>query len=154
MTHDRHESHRPPSWTEWKGERGTRYWSYLLAPEWLLEWLVYWLKELALLEVLEYAGRLTPVLMVLITWFLEADERRQERHYRAWELINSARGSTGDGGRRSALQELNRDRVDLSGAPLNNAWLVALELPQGKLTDGQLRKANLRPCRPARGRSH
>ena len=34
-----------------------------------------------------------------IRWQLEADNRAKERHYRAWELINAARGSTGDGGR-------------------------------------------------------
>ena len=46
-----------------------------------------------------------------IKWQLEADDRDKERHYRAWELINAARGSTGDGGRRDALEDLNRDNI-------------------------------------------
>ena len=81
-----------------------------------MEWFVYRLRSLALFDLLELAGRCT-VLVVAIFWVLEADNRAKERHYRAWDLINSARGSTGDGGRRDALQDLNKDRVSLSGGP-------------------------------------
>lgn len=48
------------------------------------------------------------VIGAVLFWFSEAPDRTKERHYRAWELINSARGSTGDGGRIDALQDLNR----------------------------------------------
>jgi hypothetical protein len=82
-----------------------------------LEWLVYWCKDLAIFEVLEFAGRAS-VLIAVIWWFWEAGDREKQKHYRAWELINSARGSTGDGGRRDALQDLNEDHVSLAAAPL------------------------------------
>ena len=55
-----------------------------------MEWLVYRLRSLALFDLLELAGRCT-VLVAAIFWVLEADNRAKERHYRAWDLINSAR---------------------------------------------------------------
>ena len=66
--------------------------------------MVYRLRGLALFDLLELAGKLT-VLVAVVVWFLEADQRARqaeeaikERHYRAWELINAARGSTGEAG--------------------------------------------------------
>jgi hypothetical protein len=66
---------------------------------------------------------------------LEADDRTKERHYRAWELINAPRGSTGDGGRRDALQDLTKDRVSLAAAPLEQAHLPDIDL-QGAILPG------------------
>jgi hypothetical protein len=90
------------------------------------------------------AGRFT-ILIVAVTWFFEFDDRERARqdaikakHYRVWELINSARGSTGDGGRRDALQDLNEDRVSLALAPLASAFLHNV-----KLTNADLREAIL-----------
>jgi hypothetical protein len=83
---------------------------------------VYRLRSLAPFDLLELAGKCT-VLVVAIFWVLEADSRAKERHYRAWDLINAARGSSGDGGRKDALQDLNKDRVSLAAAPLEKAWL-------------------------------
>jgi hypothetical protein len=88
------ESPKPLSWSEWKARIGKRFWLYPLAIEWALEWLVYGLQHWALFDLLEIAGRLT-VLVAVVIWFLEADDRAKERHYRAWELINAARGSWG-----------------------------------------------------------
>jgi hypothetical protein len=94
----------PGTWVQWK-ERHPR-WRHLPGRiEWRLEWLVYWCRDLAIFEVLEFAGRLIAVVSVavaLIVWIWEAGDREKQKHYRAWELINSAQGSTGDGGRRDA----------------------------------------------------
>jgi hypothetical protein len=57
---------------------------------------------LAIFEGPKFTGRV-PVLVALIVWISEADDREKQKHYRAWELINSARGSNGDGGWRDAL---------------------------------------------------
>src|SRR5688572_22229404 len=81
--------------------------------------------------------------VAVILWFWEADDRKKQSHYRAWELINSARGSTGDGGRRDALQDLNEDNVDLSAAPLANAYLEKVELPGAVLYGADLSRADL-----------
>src|SRR3954451_11731828 len=99
------ERERPANWEDWKW---LHRWPRLTSIEWALEWLVYWCKGLAVFEVLEFAGRAS-VLVALIVWISEASDREKQKHYRAWELINSARGSTGDGGRRDALRDLNED---------------------------------------------
>ena len=78
--------------------------------EWALEWLNHGLHRWAFVEFLESAGKFT-VLVVAVFWVYECDDRTRERHYRAWDLINAARGSTGDGGRRDALQDLNRSYI-------------------------------------------
>jgi hypothetical protein len=106
-----------------------------------LEWFVYRLRSLALFDLLELTGKLT-IVVAIVVWFLEADQRARQaeeaikaRHYRAWELINAARGSTGDGGRRDALQDLTKDRVSLAAAPLEQAHLPDIDL-QGAILPG------------------
>ena len=145
---------KPLTWHAWKVQNGSKrwYWRLPLAIEWGLEWFVYRLRSLALFDLLELAGRCT-VLVVAIFWVLEADNRAKERHYRAWDLINSARGSTGDGGRINALQDLNKDRVSLAAAPLEQAYLAGVDLQgatleyanlQGVQALANLQDANLR----------
>ncbi len=107
------ERERPPSWKAWRAAH-TSYWRYLLAVEWCLEWIAYWLGRWAFIEVLEYAGKFT-VLVVVILWVLAGDDRRKERHYRAWALIAAAAGNTGDLGRKAALKDLNNDGVNRAG---------------------------------------
>ena len=93
---------------------------------------VYWCRGLAIFEVLEFTGRIS-VLIALIVRISEAGDREKQKHYRAWELINSARGATGDGGRRDALRDLNEDYADLSAAPLAKAYLAGVQLPEAGL---------------------
>ena len=108
-----------------------------------------YLKQSPLIEFLGHAAKLTVVVAVIsgawtgIKWQLEADNRAKERHYRAWELINAARGSTGDGGRRDALQDLNKDGVSLTAAPLQQAWLSRVDLKGARLEDANLQGAFL-----------
>jgi hypothetical protein len=135
----------PGTWVQWK-ERHPR-WRHLPGRiEWRLEWLVYWCRDLAIFEVLEFAGRLIAVVSVavaLIVWIWEAGDREKQKHYRAWELINSARGSTGDGGRRDALQDLNEDGEPLAAAPLAKAYLAEVQLSNAKLDQADLSETNL-----------
>jgi hypothetical protein len=121
----------------------------VLWPEWAAEWVVHWSRSWDFVKVLELAGRFT-ILIVAVTWFFEFDDREKARqdaikakHYRAWELINSARGSTGDGGRRYALQDLNDDNVSLVAAPLSQAYLRGVKLPGATLSEAVLVEANL-----------
>ena len=132
-------------WRVWKVQNRSKrwYWRYPLAAEWGMEWFVYRLRSLALFDLLELAGRCT-VLVAAVLWFLEAGDRAKERHYRAWDLINSARGSTGDGGRRDALQDLNKDGVSLNGAPLERAYLVGVDLKGANLGGANLQGNDLR----------
>lgn len=132
---------KPKAWKEFKRE-SNRFAQPVLAIEWGCEWLSYWLSRWALLEVLEYAGKLT-IVVALITYLLGgaerkrnaenqrqiAEDQRKARHYQAWQVINSAQGKPGDGGRALALRDLDRSgislwRVDLSHAVLDNLTLT------------------------------
>jgi len=132
---------RPASWSKWK-DQYPGWWRRPLAIEWALEWLHYWWSGLAFFKLLELAGRLT-ILVVLVAWFLEADSREKARHYRAWELISAAAGEPGDLGRILALQDLNNAGVSLAGVPLSRADLPDIKLPGANLRGADLRGANL-----------
>ncbi|GEM_PF-6596564 len=95
-----------------------------------------------LYSFLEIAAMLS-VPVVAVMWLLEASDRIKARHYRAWELINSARGSTGDGGRKAALQDLKEDGVRLSYAPLDKAYLAEIDLRGAHLWGAQLQEAQM-----------
>jgi hypothetical protein len=83
----------------------------------------------------------------MVMFVLEADDRAKERHYRAWELINSARGFPGDGGRRDTLRDLNEDGVDLPAAPLAKACLEEVELQGAHLLGASLSRSFLHRAR-------
>jgi hypothetical protein len=49
----------------------------------------------------DYASRLA-VLFGVASYFYEASDRAEQRHYQAWQLIDIAYSKSGDGGRRQA----------------------------------------------------
>jgi hypothetical protein len=97
---------------------------------------------LAVFQLLEYAGRLT-VLIAVVFYFVEAPEQRKQAHYEAWQLINSAQGQTGSGGRIEALQDLNNDHISLAGIAAPKAYLANISLPNADLTGADLTGADL-----------
>jgi uncharacterized protein YjbI with pentapeptide repeats len=97
----------------------------------------------ALLEVLEYLGTFS-VLIAVIFYFAESDKRTRMRHYTAWTVINTAQGKGGSGGRIEALEELNDDRVALTGLDASLAFLRGVRLPHAMLTRCSLEAADLR----------
>lgn len=75
---------------------------------------------------------------------IEAAERaRIDSNYQAWQVINSAQGKGGSGGRIEALADLLRNGVSLAGIRLDDAWLEDVQLPKAILFHGSLRNANL-----------
>jgi hypothetical protein len=108
----------------------------------MLEWVRDYLKSWAFFDILELLGRLSIVVAVTF-WFLERPERILEKHYRAWNVINSASGHEGDGGRKDALQELNEDKVDMTAAPLSKAYLSGVVLDGASLQQADFTDANL-----------
>lgn len=64
-------------------------------------------------------------------------------NYQAWQVVNSAQGKGGSGGRIDALQDLNRNAVSLAGVRLDGAWLTGVTLPEAQLSHASLREANL-----------
>lgn len=111
--------------------------------EWLWEWAAYGLSRWSFLEVLEYLGRLS-VLVGVIFYFSESGDRIKQRHYQAWQVINTAQGKGGSGGRIEALQELNADKIPLVGVDASTAFLQGIQLEHADLLRANLSVADLR----------
>jgi hypothetical protein len=133
---------RPPSWSQYKENRSALALLFL-ALEWLLEWSAYYLSRWALLEVLEYLSILS-VLFAVIFYFAESGDRQKQKHYQAWQVINTAQGKGGSGGRIEALQELNLDHVPLVGVNAAGAFLQGIQLRGANLFRADLEGADLR----------
>ncbi len=123
---------RPHSWRDYRRSIKRRWAIPLHLVEWIFDWTAYSLSQWAFLEVLEYLGALS-VLFGVIFYVSEAGDRRQQRHYQAWQVINTAQGKGGSGGRIEALQELNADGVPLVGVDVSESFLQGLRLERASL---------------------
>ncbi|MCC6243648.1 MAG: pentapeptide repeat-containing protein [Gemmatimonadaceae bacterium] len=72
-----------------------------------------------------------------------AERARVDSNYQAWQVINSAQGKGGSGGRVEALADLLRNGVSLAGVTLDDAWLEGVKLPHATLTHSSFRRAQL-----------
>jgi Pentapeptide repeats (8 copies) len=111
--------------------------------EWACRWLVYWLSGWAFLEVLEYVGTLS-IFFAVVSYFAESGDRIKQKHYQAWQVINTAQGKGGAGGRIDALEELNRDGVPLVGVDVSDSFLQGVELNRGSLARSNFSSADVR----------
>src|SRR4029077_16677279 len=100
--------------------------------EWIWEWVSFVLSRWAFVEVLEYLGSLS-VLVAVFFYFYESGDRVKLRHYQAWQVINTAQGKGGSGGRIEAMQELNHDGVPLVGVDVSGAFLQTIHLSNARL---------------------
>jgi uncharacterized protein YjbI with pentapeptide repeats len=115
----------------------------LWAFEWFWEWVAYILSNWSFLEVLEYLGSFS-ILIAVIFYFSESGDRLKQKHYQAWQVINTAQGKGGSGGRVEALQELNADGVPLVGVDVSGAFLQAIHLQGARLVRSNFSGADLR----------
>lgn len=136
-------SRRPAEWRVIKGEIRHSWMLPLRRFEWMFEWAAYGLSRWSFLEVLEYLGSLS-VLIGVIFYFSESGDRIKQRHYQAWQVINTAQGKGGSGGRIEALQELNDDKVPLVGVDASSAFLQNIHLEHADLLRADLSAADLR----------
>lgn len=130
----------------WKGRRQkvSHNWLVpLVALDWVWEWAAFALSNWAFLEVLEYLGTFS-VLVAVVFYFSESGDRVKLRHYQAWQVINTAQGKGGSGGRIEALQELNEDKVPLVGVNVSSAFLQGLHLTRANLLRCDFSSADLR----------
>ncbi len=133
---------RPAPWKVRK--KGAAQWLVpFIAIEWVSEWLAFVLSRWSLLEVLEYLSAFS-VLVAVIFYFSESGDRIKQRHYQAWQVINTAQGKGGSGGRIEALQELNADKVPLVGVDVSAAFLLGLDLHGANLMRSDFSSADLR----------
>jgi BTB/POZ domain-containing protein KCTD9 len=89
------------------------------------------------------SGVIVTVALARCRYVWEAPKREKLAHYQAWQMINSARGQAGSGGRIDALQDLNKDGVDLQGLDASGANLVDIKLQKAMLTKADLSKSEL-----------
>jgi uncharacterized protein YjbI with pentapeptide repeats len=134
---------RPVGWSEQKSRSPHRAMVPLLAFDWIWEWVAYVLSHWNFLEVLEYLGSFS-VLIAVIFYFKEAPDRVKQRHYQAWQVINTAQGKGGSGGRIEALQELNADGISLTGVDLSTAFLQGVQLRKARLSRANLNSVDAR----------
>jgi hypothetical protein len=153
----------PAEWAQFKAQARHRFLVPLYYASWAADWAAYKMAKWPLIELLEYLGSFS-ILFAVIFYFADAPNRLKQKHYQAWQVINTAQGKGGNGGRIDALQELNDDRVALIGVNVADAYLegVRLEKVRGRranfsgadlrhsrftqagLEDADLREANLR----------
>jgi len=136
---------RPDPWAGVKASISRRWLIPLALIEWWLSWIAYVLSNWAFLEVLEYAGTFS-ILVVVVLYFVERPDRIKQKHYQAWQVINTAQGKGGSGGRIEALEELNFDRVPLIGVDAQGAFLMGLRLDRAPLARANFASADLRDC--------
>jgi uncharacterized protein YjbI with pentapeptide repeats len=134
---------RPATWNDLTSQAKHPWMIPFLALEWLCEWVAFLLSNWRFLEVLEYLGSFS-VLVAVIFYFGESGNRIKQRHYQAWQVINTAQGKGGSGGRIEALQELNADKVPFVGVDVSSAFLQGLKLERANLLRADFSAADLR----------
>lgn len=137
---------RPESWPKRRAAVKLAWLVPLVAFEWAFEWLAYLLSRWSFLEVLEYLGSFS-ILVAVIFYFSESGDRLKQKHYQAWQVINTANGTGGSGGRIEALQELNVDGVPLVGVSVSGAFLQAINLSKARLHRSDFSSADARNSR-------
>src|SRR6266852_1627373 len=134
---------RPEPWSE-RRQRLKRSWTVpLWGFEWFSEWVAYVLSNWSFLEVLEYLSSFG-VLIAVIFYFSESGDRIKQKHYQAWQVINTAQGKGGNGGRIEALQELNTDGISLVGVDASGAFLQGIRLQRASLARSNFSAADMR----------
>lgn len=134
---------RPAPWPERRKQTRHAWILPFVALEWLWEWIAYALSNWTFLEVLDYLETFS-VLIAVIFYFSESGDRVKQRHYQAWQVVNTSQGKGGSGGRIEALQELNEDRVALVGVDVSGAFLQGVRLERAKLLRANFSSADVR----------
>jgi hypothetical protein len=115
----------------------------LVFVDWVIQWCAFCLSRWSLIELLEYAGRFS-ILIAVVFYFAESGQRAEMRHYQAWQVINTAQGKGGSGGRVEAMSELNDDHVPLVAVDVSGAVLLGVRLNHADLSRGQFVAADMR----------
>jgi hypothetical protein len=136
---------RPEPWSVRKQAIQRAWLIPLAAFEWFWEYLAFVLSNWSFLEVLEYLGSFG-VLIAVVFYFAESGDRLKQKHYQAWQVINTAQGKGGSGGRLEALQELNTDGIPLVGVDVSGAFLRGIHLEYAGLVRSNFNTADLRDC--------
>lgn len=109
------------------------------------------LRSLAILDIFDQLSRIS-IAVVAIMYVLDADDRRRDGIYKAWQVVNGAYTTKASAGRIEALEFLvknnvslgyiNLEGVNLRGAKLNGVDFSHASLGEADLSNAQLRGAN------------
>ncbi|NET39469.1 MAG: pentapeptide repeat-containing protein [Cyanothece sp. SIO1E1] len=83
------------------------------------------------------------VVAAVILYFKGAPDRKAQKHYEAWRVIDSAANISTSYARFRALQDLHQDGVSLQGLDAPGVNLSKIELPNANLSEANLPAANL-----------
>lgn len=142
MIEPRHRS-KPRNWVDFHRSVVHRWLLPFLFIDWITAWAAYFLSKTSILEFLEYCGSFS-ILIGVIFYFMDAPERTKIKHYQAWQVINTAQGKGGSGGRGEALHELSEDHVPLAGVDLSDAFLQNLDLQHADLRRSKFHGTDLK----------
>jgi Pentapeptide repeats (8 copies) len=134
---------RPMPWAHSKKSIKHAWTTPFMAVEWLCEWIAYFLSNWTFLQILDYIRGFSVIVIVLF-YFYDSGNRVKQRHYQARQVINTAQGKGGNGGRIEALEELNEDHVSLVGVDVSGAFLQGLHLEKADLARAILNAADVR----------
>ncbi len=134
---------RPAPWSEIRRNAKHNWALPFAALEWFWEWVAYRLGNWKFLHVVNYL-RSFGIIVAVAFYFSESGDRLKQKHYQAWQVINTAQGKGGNGGRLDALQELNEDHVPLVGVDVSGAFLQGLRLEKANLARANLNAADVR----------
>jgi hypothetical protein len=134
---------RPPQWSQRTRANAHPLAAPFWALEWFSEWLAYLLSNWTFLEVLDHIQAFG-VIVAVVFYFSESGDRIKQKHYQAWQVINTSQGKGGNGGRIEALQELNADHVALVGVDISGGFLQGLRLQKGDLSRANVNAADVR----------
>jgi hypothetical protein len=137
---------RPAAWVEYRNRTKHAWTKPFIAVEWIWEWIAYALSNWTFLEVLDYLETFS-VLIAVIFYFSESGDRVKQRHYQAWQVVNTSQGKGGSGGRIEALQELNADGVPLVGVDVSGAFLQGIHLDKARLLRANFSTADIRDAK-------
>ncbi len=89
------------------------------------------------------------IFAAVILYFMERGDRKQRKHYEAWQVVDAAHRIKVSRARFQALQDLHEDgvslsRLELSQADLSSILLSGANLSRTNLIDANLKGANLK----------
>jgi len=119
--------------------------------DWSMGRVAFVLRHSGTFAVLEYLGRLTIVVAVIL-YFIEADDRRQQRQLQAWQIVEATAGRGRNEALVGALEVLVRSGISLSGIELYDADLSGSNLEGADFLNTGLDGANLRNANLRRAR--
>jgi uncharacterized protein YjbI with pentapeptide repeats len=123
---------------------------------WVINAFVDWIKSSPTVQSFVFLGESLgklAIFIAIISYIIEYPNREKQRYYQAWQAINSARMSTGDGGRRKAIGDLIDMNNDLRGIDLTNATIEGFDLRGVFMPDSHFNSASISDtlfsCKPS-----